>query len=79
MTRARGRKAPTTAQNIIEISLHTMFMRIEQLMRTVPEGVDLDDNPHCEHIIKDVWSIEKEWILDEDFRKRMSHIHIDND
>ena len=78
MTRARGRKVPVT-QNIIELSLKSMFMRIDQLMKTVPEGCNLDKNPQYDHTIKDVWSIEEDWIVDKDFRRRMSHIHVDDD
>ena len=78
MTRARGRKILVT-QNIIEFSLKSMLMRVEHLMKTVPQGANLDNNPEYDHIVKDVWSIEEEWIVDDEFRKRISAIQIDND
>tara|TARA_Y100001963_G_scaffold141395_1_gene209552 strand:- start:506 stop:736 length:231 start_codon:yes stop_codon:yes gene_type:complete len=74
--RISGRKKPVF-ENIIELSLQQMFNRCEYLANKVDEGTNIDDNKEAEHIIKDVWSIEKEWILNDKYWKQMTAFSVE--
>jgi len=62
-------------------ALETMSIRLGQLANRIPE--DTDSIPEAEwdgisDIVHDIWSIEEEWILDEDLRKELSIIQIED-
>ncbi len=76
MTRISGRKQPVI-ENIIEQSLKQMFNRCEYLADKVEIGTNIDNDKEAERIIRDVWSIEKEWIIDDNYWKQMTAFSID--
>ena len=76
MTRISGRKQPVI-ENIIEQSLKQMFNRCEYLADKVEIGTNNDNDKEAESIIRDVWSIEKEWIIDNNHWKQMTAFSVD--
>ncbi len=76
MTRISGRKQPVI-ENIIEQSLKQMFNRCEYLADKVEIGTNIDNDKEAERIIRDVWSIEKEWIIDDNYWKQMTAFSVD--
>jgi len=62
-------------------ALETIAIRLGHLANQIPE--DTDSIPEAEwdgirDIVHDIWSIEEEWILDEDLRKELSIIQVED-
>lgn len=63
-------------------NLKTVYARMEWILNTkVPDNIriniDKDDEPG--HAVRDVISIEEEWIVDPKLRKQLSLIDLDED
>ena len=54
-----------------------MFNRCEYLADKVEIGTNIDNDKEAERIIRDVWSIEKEWIIDDNYWKQMTAFSVD--
>ena len=62
-------------------ALDTMAIRLGELANQIPEDTDSIPEAEWDGIrdkVLDIWSIEEEWILDEDLRKELSIIQIED-
>ena len=39
----------------------------------------MDEDTHADTIIRNIWSIEEEWIIDEELRDQLTLIHLEDD
>ena len=49
------------------------------MLETVEEGAHMDEDTHADTIIRNIWSIEEEWIIDEELRDQLTLIHLEDD
>ncbi len=79
MTRPKRKSASKRKfyKNLIHNCLVQTYRRMEDMVSTLPmDGVDLDKDTEDSRTIKNVLSIEQEWILDPDLRAEISLIDL---
>ena len=56
-----------------------MFFRIEHLCREYDQLNDTNREEKEDNIIKNVWAIEREWIIDNDYWQKMTAFSVEDD
>lgn len=64
--------------DVLKHSLESMYVRLTELVDTIPEGCALDENEDHAYTAYNVWSIEEEWILDPQLRDELSVLQVDD-
>lgn len=63
-------------KTIIDQSIQQAYNQMRKHLERVPDEVDFEDeeeeNSDAANAVKDIWSIEEEWILDPELRVELS-------
>ena len=59
-------------QPIIQYCLQQQYKRMDELLKRVPEDIDLDKEPDALEAAQAIWAIEEEWIVDPKLREQLT-------
>ena len=71
---AQDRAKQRAFKKMLDSTIRNTWDRMRYLLMDVPEGVDIAEDAEADHIVRDVWAMEEEWILDPDLRLECSLI-----
>ena len=76
MTKQRKQSKRYVYRNIMERSLLEVYQRMELLLSTVPEGVNINKDKDAGKTIYNVMAMEEEWIVDPDLRDELTLVQL---